>query len=883
MQNEATKWYQLEFDDVLNRLNSSKKGLTEEEAEKRLKEQGPNRLPREKRFRLGLFLLSQLKSPLIYILIIGGSISIAIEHNLDAIIIFAAVAVNIGIGFYQEYSSGKTLEKLTQIVKVIARVQRNGDVREIDSEKLVIGDIIHIKAGMKVPADARLIYAKNLEANESLLTGESSAVNKNTNSIKEDVVVGDRKNMIFTGSIIEKGEGIGIVVKTSGNTEVGKIAELTKKAEEDQTPLQQRMGHLGKIIAIIVTIASVLIVGVGWYEKIEFTEIFITSIAVAVAAIPEGLPATIAVILAVSSRRILTKKGLVKQLIAAESLGSTSVICSDKTGTLTEGKMSVEKIVSESDKKEFYLALALANEALVEKPVSQSGNTPEGPAIKGESTDQAKMQAFLENSDMTYNELMLSMPRLNILPFDPKNKFIASFHKKDSGIRVYITGTPEKIIELSESVDKNGEAQKITEEYKKEAELKYEEMAKDGLRMIAAAYVDIQNNENEVLEYNEKEMVNSVKNITYLGLAAIKDPIREGVKEIIKEVNDAGIRLDMLTGDHKLTALAIGKELGLPTDQDSIMEGAEMDKISDEDLRTKIREIDIFARVNPEHKLRIVKAWKEVGEVVAVTGDGINDAPALKVADVGVAVGSGTDVTKEAADLILLDDSFLTIVEAIKQGRTAFDNIKKVTVFMLSNSFTEVILILGALLFKIPLPLIAVQILWTNLVEDGLPNFALAFEPPEDDVLKRKPIERNKPILDREASFIAYPLGIMTDIILFSVFFFFLKYSHYDISYIRTIIFATLGTDSLFFIFSLKSLDKSIFKMNLFNNRYLLFAIALGFAMMVSAVYLPQLNHVLRTSPLLLQHALLVMGIGITKLFIIEFVKLLHRRHFAGL
>lgn len=872
MQEAEQKWYQIDYEAVLEKLDTKKEGLSQDEAETRLRQHGSNILPREKRFKVWLFLLDQLKSPLVYILLIAGFISTAIGHNFDAIVIFAAVAVNIGIGFYQEFSSNRTLEKLIEIVKILARVKRGDEIHEINSEKLVPGDIILIKAGMKIPADARLILVKNLKTNEALLTGESAPIEKHVETIDKDVTIGDRINMVFMGSIVEKGEGTAVVVKTGNQTEIGKIAQLTKRAKKETTPLQERIEHLGKVIAIIVAIASILIVAIGYLEDIPLGEIFITSIAVAVAAIPEGLPATIAVILAVSSRRILDKKGLVRRLIAAESLGSTSVICVDKTGTLTEGKMKVEKIITDGNTSLMLDVFALANEAIIEK----FGNEYE---IKGESTDQAKMHAFFDNN-RSLDRLLKLKPRLNLLSFDSNNQFMASFHKLEGKkIGIYVTGATETLLKLSSSVIDEGKKKKLTEEKALGIDRHNDELAEEGYRVIGAAYGEV-NEEIEIIENaDEKKLLEFIKNLSFLGLAAIRDPIRQEVEKIMGEVIEAGLRVVMLTGDHKLTALSVGKKIGLATDSKAILGGEELNKMSDADLKEVIRDISIFARVNPEHKLRIAKAWKSVGESVAMTGDGINDAPALKVADIGIAVGSGTDVTKETADLVLLDNSFVTIIEAIKQGRTAFDNIRKVTVFLLSNAFTEVILILGALLLRIPLPLIAVQILWTNLAEDGLPNFALAFEPPEDDVLKRKPIERGERILDSRAKFIAYPMGIITDIILLSIFILFLNFSNYDIGYIRTFIFAALGTDSLFFIFALKSLDKSIFKINPFNNKYLLFAIGFGFLMIIAAVYLPLLNTVLQTVPLKPIHVLFIIGLGIAKLFIIEGIKAFYRKY----
>jgi len=864
-------WYSQEPKDIFNTLSTSESGLTLKEAGLRLEQNGLNVLPKEKRFKAWLFLWTQIKSPLIFILLVAGFITLGIKEYFDTIIIFASVVVNIGIGFYQEYSSGKILEKLADMVRVEARVKRDGEIKEIDSENLVTGDIIYLKSGMKVPADLRLFQVKDLRTSEALLTGESTPVEKNIDKITNDVVVADRKNMAFMGTTVEKGEGIGVVVQTGKDTEIGKIASLTKKAEDTQTPLQERLGHLGKIISIIILLAAAVIIGVGLIEEMEFFEIFITAVAVAVAAVPEGLPAALAVILAVSSQRILKKGGLVKKLVAAESLGSTSVICVDKTGTLTEGKMKVEKIVTKVDRTRFIEALALSNEAIVE-------TTPEGQVIKGDSTDKAKMQEFLD-SGRSLKDLLDQRPVLNFLPFDSINKYVVSLHELRNGrVGMYVTGAPDILVEKANFIDEGGQIRSIKEEDVTDINNEYEELAKSGYRMISVGYKEFEADPDEISKKSIEEINELVRGLVYWGLAAIRDPIRPEVKEIMAEVRSAGLRVVMITGDHKLTALAIGKELEITKGDDAVMEGRELNDISDEELKERIKKVDIFARVDPVHKLRITKAWQEAGESVAVTGDGINDAPALKAADIGIALASGTDVTKEAADLVLMDNSFVTIIEAIKQGRTAFGNIKKVVIFLLSNSFTELILILGALLLRIPLPLTAVMILWTNLVEDGLPNFALAFEPPEKKVMRQIPMKRKSPILDSQGKFLSYPLGIMTDIVLLGIFIAFLKFTNYELGYIRTFIFAALGTDSLFYIFALKSLDKSIFKINPFNNMYLVAAIAFGFFMMWVAVYTPYMNLVLRTEPLIAKHLWFILGLGIYKLFLVEFVKWVYNK-----
>jgi Ca2+-transporting ATPase len=725
---------------------------------------------------------------------------------------------------------------------------------------------------MKIPADARVISLKDFSVNEAMLTGESNPVVKNTEPIDKDVVVGDRKNTVFMGTTVDRGEATAVITATGRDSEIGTIAAMTKKAEDDLTPLQERLEKLGKTISLIVLVAAFIIVTVGVIQKISFIEIFITSVAVAVAAIPEGLPAALAVILAISSQKILARGGLVKKLIAAESLGSTSVICADKTGTLTEGVMKVEKIITKAPKELMLTALALSNEAILEK-------TGDSYQIQGDTTDKAKLEEFL-NSGISLSRVKGEYPLLAMVPFDSVNKYILSFHRHAAGVRMFITGAPEVFIRSSVGLE-DGRVRNFTRADSEAIQSDYESMAISGFRMIGAGYRDIHKNADELSKFTENQLKDYVGDLIYLGLAAIRDPIRQEVKEIMKQVRSAGLKVVMITGDHKLTARAIGKELGMASNEDSIMEGEELNHLSDDQLRNKVRDIDIFARVDPIHKLRVVKAWKELGESVAATGDGINDAPALKMADIGIAVASGTDVTKEAADLVLVNDSFATIVEAIRQGRAAFQNIKKVTILLLSNSFTELILILGSLLLGVPLPVTAIQILWTNLVEDGLPNFALAFEPPEKGIMDQKPIRRNAPLLDGRAKFLSYPMGIITDLILFLIYFELYELhesAHITLEYLRTFMFVALGTDSLIYIFSLRSLDRPFWKVNHLQNKYFTGAIIIGFTLMLGAVYMPFLSRALETDPLSLKHLSWIALLGVYKLFFVEGVKWFYNR-----
>lgn len=882
-------WYQRDIKKILDELHvEPKRGLAESEVRERLGRDGPNQLPEGRRIKWWQIFLRQFTSPLVYILVIAALITALLGEWVDTAVIVLAVIVNTGIGFYQEFHADNIFKELVRIVTVSARVLRNGEIHDIDSKDLVCGDIIHLSAGVKVPADARLITARNLEVNEALLTGESSAVKKSVSLIKSEAALGDRKNMVFTGTTVEQGEGVAVVVATGADTEIGKIAELTQQAGDEATPLQKRIGRLGKILTIFIGISAIIIFVGGILQERNIGETFVVAVAVAVAGIPEGLPAALSVVLAISTQRILRKKGLVKNLIASETLGSTSVICTDKTGTLTEGKMKLKKLlVEENVHSKALLALAFANEAVIENIEGKQASTPNklgggGQVVRGEATDQAKMEAFLESGG-DINAKLEEFPRLVLLPFDSERAYLASFHsqknKKDS-VNIFVSGAPETLLKRAKHFVGPDGTRLLTKEKEVQIHKFYEKFAKQGYRVIAVAWRELalkKDSKESFSEASNEKLDSFVKDLTFGGLAAIRDPIREDVREAMVVTRQAGIRVVMVTGDHKFTARAIGKDLGFSTSIEATISGLELDAISESELKKRIANIEIFARVNPKHKMRIIDAWQARGEAVAMTGDGVNDAPALKSADIGVSLGSGTDVTKEVADLVLLDNSFSTIISAIRQGRIAFDNIRKVVVFLLSGSFTELIIILSSLILHVPLPITAAQILWVNLVEDGPPNFALAFESGEEGIMRRKPVGPKEQILNSEAKILIFIVGIITDLMLVGIFFLLYYYSSWSIEHIRTFIFATLGTDALFYVFALKSLSKPIWQTNPFNNRYLVGAVGIGFLMVLAGVYLPVLNQLLRTVPLSLTEILIVIGLGFVEIILIEFVKLLYR------
>ena len=863
----AKIWHEKKLDQLIKDFSVDLRiGLTGKEVQKRKSEFGLNLLPKKKKVQPWEFFLRQFINPLVLILLVAALMTISLREMVDFYVISLAILVNVTIGFWQEFKSNQTFEKIEKLVQVRARVRRDGEIWEVDMSQLVPGDIILLHADTKVPADARLIWAQNLTANEAILTGESRARKKQVTDLIGTVSVGDRINMVHMGTIIERGEGEAVVVGTGSDTEIGRIAELTSSVKEEKTPLQNRLSKLGKVISVFVGIFTVIIFAFGFYEYRDFIELFKVSVAVAVAAIPEGLPAALSVVLAVAATRILKQRGLVRKLVAAETLGSTSFIVTDKTGTLTEGKMKVVEFIKTEDEKRALIALALSSDVLEVK--NEDGTI----SMNGEATDKAKVEFFIEKGG-SLKKVLAEYRRVALLPFDPVKKYIASFHEVgEKQYHIFISGTPEGILSLSQMSNKE----------KEEIQKQVEEYASRGFRMIGVAERELE----KVKDFNSqniKALEGCVNKLRFLGVAALRDPIRRDVKEAMLTTRSAGIKVIMATGDHRLTALAIGNELGFSGRPESIMSGDEIDHLKDEELLEVINtRIDIFSRVSPAHKMRITKVLKKAGAVVAMTGDGVNDAPALRASDIGVALGSGSDITKEAADLVLLDDSFSIITSAIREGRIAFDNMRKVTVFLLSNSFTEIIIILSALFLKTAfLPVTAVQILWANLVEDSFPNFALAFEPGEEGIMQRRSFKRAESILDKQGIMIVFIVGILSDLMLVGLFYYLYFFSLLSPEKIQTIIFALLAVNSLFIVFAIKSYHQSIFRTKITDNKYLIFAVLLGLVLMVAAVYIPSFQHLLGTVSLSFLEVLIVLALAAAQVGLIELVKWWFRHHNA--
>lgn len=830
-------------DEVLRSMHSSLRGLAQKEVVKHRAQNGWNELPKEKQQSWQIVLFHQLGSPLILVLFAAAFASVFLREFVDAGVIAAAIVINTVIGFFQEFKAGQTLAKLQTYIQPKAIVLRDEREIEVLAREIVPGDILILRLGDQITADARLIESFDLQVNEAVLTGESLPIDKLTSKLEKGTVLAERTNMVYAGTIVVGGHGVCVVVATGLQTEIGKIAKLLSVTQETETPLQIQLSKLARgIFWFVITIVFVLFL-IGLATGREVFEMFEMSVALAVAAIPEGLAVSVTIVLAIGMRRILHRGSLVRRLVAAETLGSVSVICSDKTGTITEGKMRVVSIITEDRSaettKRLLEAVVLCNDANL---------------FGGNATEHALL-LYASNAGIDVETLQRSSKRLADIPFDSSRKFMVVENASDGAFRLSLKGAPSVVLSFSD----------LSEEEKKHWEKQVDDLAKKGLRLITVATKII----HKKLEHIATEDLHGFR---FLGLAALQDPIRSDAREQIFTASHAGIRTVLITGDHPLTARTIASQAGLPNEDENIATGSQLDEWSDEELARRISRLRIFARVEPRHKIRIVNAWKERGEVVAMTGDGVNDAPALKVADIGIALGSGTDVAKSASDLVLLDNNLGTITAAVREGRILFDNIRKTAVYLLSDSFTEIILIAGSLILGLPVPILPAQILWINLVADSFPNAGLTLEPGERDVMSMRPRPKNEAVLNKDMVTIVFTIGIVTDVLLF-VLYLWLWNTIGDIGVIRSIMFAAVGIDSLIYVFAVKSFRKTIFQINPFSNPWLILGVLIGFALMLLALLHPFFQKIFEVSPLGLSDWMLLLMIALLKLFAIEVVK----------
>ena len=829
-------WHMLRTEEVARNLKTSiKLGLAEEEVISRKEKYGANKLDEKKKESIIIKFIKQFNDFMIIILIFASIISAFTSYMqgendyIDSIIIIAIVVLNAIMGLVQEERAEKSIESLKKLTPQIAKTTRNGITEEINAEELVPGDIIELDAGNYVPADCRIIEGFNLKIEESSLTGETEPVEKNINEIpKEKMPLGDMKNMGFMGSIVVYGHGKAIVTETGMNTKIGKIANMIIEEESPETPIQKKLSEVGKTLGVVCLIICAIIYVIGILKRIEPVEMFMTSVGLAVAAIPEGLPAIVTIMLSIGVTRMAKKNSIIRKLPAVETLGCSNVICSDKTGTLTQNKMTVVKTVS--DDKELLLKLGC---------MCTDCNIKDGIEGVGEPTEVAIVNKALSEG-INKNELYSKMKRVSEIPFDSSRKLMTTVHKLDNGFMSITKGAPEVMISKCNRIYRNGKIERLTEADKRNMQKQNTELANDALRVIAVGYRDF--------EFMGETTTNLEDNLIFIGLIGMIDPPREGVKKAVKTCKKAGIKTVMITGDHIATAKAIAKELGILEMGDQAITGEELDNISDEELNRNIASYSVFARVTPEHKVRIVKAWQKTGAVVAMTGDGVNDSPALKNADIGIAMGKGgTDVAKNASDMILMDDNFVTIVEAIKQGRNIFDNMKKAIHFLIATNIGEITTIFIGLVLGLQSPLLAIQLLWINLVTDSLPAIALGLEKEEKGIMERNPRNSKKGIFADGLWNKILTEGIMLGAL--DLFIFSLGNYLFGLDIARTMAFVSLGLLELVHSFNIKS-EGSILKNSIFNNKFLVGSFVIGTLLQVSVVFVPTFANIFSLVPL---------------------------------
>ena len=782
-------------------------------------------------------------------------------------ILLGIVVLNVTVGVIQESKAEKSIEALNKLTAPKAKVKRDNILKTIDSKELVPGDIIVIETGDYIPADCRLINSYNLKVEESALTGENMPVLKKADCIvSEKAAVGDMQNLVFATTMVVNGHAEAIVTETGMNTKVGKIAGMIIKDEAPETPLQKRLGDVGKKLGIVALLICVLIFFIGLIKKIPVMEIFITSVGLAVAAIPEGLPAVVTIMLSIGVTKMAKKNSIIRKLPAVETLGSSNVICSDKTGTLTQNKMKVMEIIGLDQnpfrKKEILEMACMCTDCNINYSTIE---------VDGEATEKSIVEAALYVG-IDKNELYSKMQRVNDIPFDSDRKMMSTIHQVGNKYRVITKGAPEILIKKCNRYLENTREEHLNSENIRKINKINEQMADKALRVIAVGYKDL---DELPLDVN----TSLEENLTFCGLIGMIDPPREGVKEAINICKHAGIKTVMITGDHILTAKAIAKDLGILRVGDLAITGQQLDEIPNEDFEKNIMRYSVFARVSPEHKVKIVKAFRKNGNVVAMTGDGVNDAPALKNADIGIAMGkTGTDVAKNASDMILADDNFVTIVEAVKEGRHIYDNIKKAVHFLLATNIGEIVAIFVGLLIGLDTPLLAIQLLWINLVTDSLPAIALGLEPIDKNIMNKKPKKSSESIFAGGLWGSIFVEGMMIGIL--TLFAFAIGNNKYGIEVGRTMAFFTLSALELVHSINVRS-EESIFRIGIFSNIYLVGAFIIGIMLQFLVIAIPSLAKIFESVPLNLTQWIYVAVISILPLILIELQKRINEFKFG--
>ena len=873
------KIYGKTIEEALEEFNVSKEnGLTSSEVLSLREKYGENKLKEKGRKTIFSMILKELTQFLNILLIVAAVVSIiASGHATDGLFIMAIVVLNISLSVFQERKAGNAVNALKSMSAPGAKVLRNSELENIDSHDLVPGDIVVIEAGDYIPSDIRLIETVNLKVDESALTGESVPVEKNaSHTFPDSTPIGDRINMGYMSTIVTYGRAIGVVESTGMNTEIGNIANLLNEVEDEMTPLQIKIDKLGKLLGMISIAVVILIFVVGLLYNFDVLDLFLISVSLAVAAIPEGLPTVITVVLAIGMKKMASKKAIVKELSAVETLGSTTVISSDKTGTLTQNKMVVTRIFDNDKIIEvtgsgyaFYGEIKGDNGSinrLLEIGALCNDSSISGETLIGDPTELALVTLAAKKSVMQ-KELKAKYIRIDEYPFDSDRKLMSTVHEIDGTKYLYTKGAPDQLLKTCKYYLLHGELKEIDKKFRSTVELANQGLARAALRVLGFAYKKLKEYDDITKEEND---------LVFTGLVGIIDPPREEVKASIEVCHNAGMRVVMITGDHKITAMAIGKELGILSEGSNALSGEEIDKLSHSEFLDLVRTTNVFARVSPNHKVMIVKALQETGEITSMTGDGVNDAPALKQANIGVAMGiTGTDVSKEAADMILMDDNFITIVEAVEEGRVIYANIRKFVGYLVSCNVGEVLLIFIAMLLGWGSPLLPIQILWINLVTDSFPAFALGLEKKEDGIMDKDPIDPKASIVDkRMAIAIGFQAVFLAIAVLISY------YIGHNIigghEYMgETFAFITIITGELLRTYSARSETITIFKMRLFENKYVNYSVLFGVVLLLIVLFMPGVNDLFKTNvDITFTSLLIAFGLGFIPLFGGELSKL---------
>lgn len=865
-----TVWHAMPIEAALKELEATPEGLSREEAARRLERYGPNTLKEEKGISPWEIFFGQFKNFLIILLLIATGLSLLLGETLDAIVIFAIVIASAALGFYQEYRAEKALQALKAMTSPTASVLRDGEDVEIPSAEVVPGDIMLLAAGDRMPADGRLLEAINVRVDEASLTGESTAVEKEGAAVlAPDTATGDRKNLVFAATVMTYGRGRAVVTGTGMETEFGRIAKMLQEVQEEPSPLAVKMDYIGKRLGVACLIVSAVVMGLGILRGNPILEMFIWGVSLAIAAVPEALAAVVTGSLAIGVQRAARRKAIVRRLPAVETLGCTTVICSDKTGTLTKNEMTIRQIyvggrvvevtgvgfepigTFKTDSQPVDpLADATLKRLLVGGALCNDSHLLQADGawrIKGDPTEGALVVAAAK-AKLDVAEVRHGWPRVGEIPFESERKRMSTVHQEPNGALIaFVKGAPELILERCTYWERDGQREPVTADMCREIQEQNDRMAQGALRVLGVAY-------RTVASPSPTYTPDALEaDLTFLGLVGMIDPPREEVRLAIQHCRDAGIRSVMVTGDHKLTAAAIARELGLLSGDGKgerrVLDGRELDRMAEEELAEIVEDVAVYARVSPEHKMKIVGAWKSRRHVVAMTGDGVNDAPALKRADIGIAMGiTGTDVTKEASDMVLMDDNFATIVAAVEEGRIIYDNIKKYLIFLLSCNVSEILVLGLAGFIGWPLPLVALQILWVNLTTDGLPALALGVEPGEPDLMRRSPRDPGEPVFSRP---LLLALGGMSLLIFLGLVpIFYVYWQAEGVPKARTMTLVGLIVFELFYAFSCRSLRFTLPQLGFFTNRWLIPAVLSSAMLMIAVIYIPAWGKAFHTVPI---------------------------------